>query len=299
MARGSWCICAVATLIDGKAIAAKVRAGVRDGVLALVGSERGGGEPPGLAVVLCGVDPASQIYVRNKGKAAGEVGIKVFDHTLPETTTQAELMALVGRLNEDPRVDGILVQMPLPAHLDAKRVMRAINPWKDVDGFHPQNMGLLALGDPRFVACTPAGVMVLLEEIGCKVAGADAVVIGRSTTVGRPMALLLTAADATVTLCHSKTRDLAAVVGRADIVVAAIGRAELVKGAWIKPGAVVIDVGMNRPVGGKLCGDVEFAEAEKRASAITPVPGGVGPMTIALLLQNTLTSARRRSDRVR
>jgi len=296
----------VATLIDGKAIAAKVRAGVRDGVLALLGSERGG-EPPGLAVVLVGVDPASQIYVRNKTKAAGEVGIKVFDHTLPETTTQAELMALVGRLNEDPRVDGILVQMPLPAHLDAKRVMRAINPWKDVDGFHPHNMGLLALGDPRFVACTPAGVMVLLEEVGCKVAGADAVVIGRSTTVGRPMALLLTAADATVTLCHSKTRDLAAVVGRADIVVAAIGRAELVKGAWIKPGAVVIDVGMNRPVagagagagGGKLCGDVEFAEAEKRASAITPVPGGVGPMTIALLLQNTLTSARRRSDRAR
>ena len=296
----------MATLIDGKAIAAKVRAGVRDGVLALLGSERGG-EPPGLAVVLVGVDPASQIYVRNKTKAAGEVGIKVFDHTLPETTTQAELMALVGRLNEDPRVDGILVQMPLPAHLDAKRVMRAINPWKDVDGFHPHNMGLLALGDPRFVACTPAGVMVLLEEVGCKVAGADAVVIGRSTTVGRPMALLLTAADATVTLCHSKTRDLAAVVGRADIVVAAIGRAELVKGAWIKPGAVVIDVGMNRPVagagagagGGKLCGDVEFAEAEKRASAITPVPGGVGPMTIALLLQNTLTSARRRSDRAR
>jgi len=296
----------VATLIDGKAIAAKVRAGVRDGVLALLGSERGG-EPPGLAVVLVGVDPASQIYVRNKTKAAGEVGIKVFDHTLPETTTQAELMALVGRLNEDPRVDGILVQMPLPAHLDAKRVMRAINPWKDVDGFHPHNMGLLALGDPRFVACTPAGVMVLLEEVGCKIAGADAVVIGRSTTVGRPMALLLTAADATVTLCHSKTRDLAAVVGRADIVVAAIGRAELVKGAWIKPGAVVIDVGMNRPVagagagagGGKLCGDVEFAEAEKRASAITPVPGGVGPMTIALLLQNTLTSARRRSDRAR
>ncbi len=296
----------MATLIDGKAIAAKVRAGVRDGVLALLGSERGG-EPPGLAVVLVGVDPASQIYVRNKTKAAGEVGIKVFDHTLPETTTQAELMALVGRLNEDPRVDGILVQMPLPAHLDAKRVMRAINPWKDVDGFHPHNMGLLALGDPRFVACTPAGVMVLLEEVGCKIAGADAVVIGRSTTVGRPMALLLTAADATVTLCHSKTRDLAAVVGRADIVVAAIGRAELVKGAWIKPGAVVIDVGMNRPVagagagagGGKLCGDVEFAEAEKRASAITPVPGGVGPMTIALLLQNTLTSARRRSDRAR
>jgi methylenetetrahydrofolate dehydrogenase (NADP+) / methenyltetrahydrofolate cyclohydrolase len=288
----------VATLIDGKAIAAKVRADVRDGVLALLGSERGG-EPPGLAVVLVGQDPASQIYVRNKGKAAREAGLLVFDHTLPATTSQGDLLALVEQLNRDARVDGILVQMPLPAGIDPRRVMRAVSPWKDVDGFHPENLGLLVQGEPRFVACTPAGVMVMLEESKTPIAGVHAVVIGRSNTVGRPMALLLTAADATVTVCHSKTRGLDAIVRSADIVVAAIGRAELVKGDWIKPGATVIDVGMNRTPAGKLLGDVEFAAASERAAAITPVPGGVGPMTIALLLKNTLASARRRGERPR
>ncbi len=287
----------MATLIDGKAIAAKVRADVRDGVTALVGRELGG-PPPGLAVVLVGEDAASQVYVKGKTKAAREAGIAVFDHKLPATTSQSELMTLVRSLNQDPAVDGILCQLPLPAHIDSRRVMRAIDPWKDVDGFHPENMGYLALGEPRFVACTPAGVMRMLEEVGAKVAGADAVVLGRSTIVGKPMAMLLTSADATVTVCHSKTKDLANVVRRADIVVAAIGRAELVKGDWIKPGAIVIDVGMNRDATtGKLCGDVEFAKAAERASAITPVPGGVGPMTIAMLLANTLTSARRRSER--
>jgi methylenetetrahydrofolate dehydrogenase (NADP+)/methenyltetrahydrofolate cyclohydrolase len=252
------------------------------------------GVVPGLAVVLVGDDPASQVYVRGKTKAAREAGVEPFDHHLPATTSQQELLALVGRLNRDPAVDGVLVQLPLPAQIDASAVIEAIDPGKDVDGFHPENVGRLWSGAPRFVPCTPLGVMRLLAEAGTTVAGARAVVVGRSNIVGKPMAALLLAAHATVTLCHSRTADLAAEVGRADVLVAAIGKAELVRGAWIKPGATVIDVGMNRRPDGKLVGDVEFTAAAERAGAITPVPGGVGPMTIAMLLANTVASAQRR-----
>jgi methylenetetrahydrofolate dehydrogenase (NADP+) / methenyltetrahydrofolate cyclohydrolase len=250
---------------------------------------------PGLAVVLVGDDPASQVYVRNKTKACAEAGLRTFDHHLPADTAEAALMDLVAQLNANPDVDGILVQLPLPPQIDSRKVLLAVDPAKDVDGFHPDNLGRLLLGEPRFVACTPFGVMKLLEEGGARLAGAQAVVLGRSNIVGKPMAVLLTAADATVTICHSRTRDLAAEVGRADIVVAAIGKAEMVRGAWIKEGAVVIDVGTNRLPSGKLVGDVEFAAAAERAAAITPVPGGVGPMTIAMLLTNTLLSAERRA----
>jgi methylenetetrahydrofolate dehydrogenase (NADP+)/methenyltetrahydrofolate cyclohydrolase len=280
-----------AEIIDGKAIAARIRAQLTEEVATL----KGRGVQPGLAVVLAGDDPASQIYVRNKTVACAEVGFRTFDHRLPATVTEGELLALVERLNRDPQVDGILVQIPLPAGIDARRVLLAIDPTKDVDGFHPDNLGRLLMGEPRFVACTPLGVMRLLQEARTPLAGADAVVIGRSNIVGKPMAALLISADATVTICHSKTRDLAERIGRADIVVAAIGRAELVAGEWIKPGATVIDVGMNRRADGKLVGDVAFAAAAARARAITPVPGGVGPMTIAMLLSNTLTSARARA----
>ena len=252
------------------------------------------GIKPGLAVVLVGDNPASQVYVRNKAKACREAGIEAFDHPLPKDTSLAALLALVAELNADPRVDGILVQLPLPPQINAERVLLAISPEKDVDGFHPDNVGRLWSGQPRFVPCTPLGVMRLLKESGAQVAGADAVVVGRSNIVGKPMAALLLAADASVTVCHSKTHDLPQVVARADILVAAIGRAEFVRGAWIKPGATVIDVGMNRKPDGKLTGDVEFAAAAERARAITPVPGGVGPMTIALLLENTVRSASRR-----
>jgi methylenetetrahydrofolate dehydrogenase (NADP+)/methenyltetrahydrofolate cyclohydrolase len=214
---------------------------------------------------------------------------------LPATVGEAELLALVERLNRDPEVDGILVQLPLPPGLDARRVLLAVSPLKDVDGFHPDNLGRLLMGEPRFVACTPLGIMRLLEEAHTPLAGADAVVLGRSNIVGKPMAALLVSADCTVTLCHSRTRDLAERVRRADVVVAAMGRAELVEGDWIKPGATVIDVGTNRRADGKLTGDVAFAAAAERARAITPVPGGVGPMTIAMLLSNTLESARRRA----
>jgi methylenetetrahydrofolate dehydrogenase (NADP+)/methenyltetrahydrofolate cyclohydrolase len=280
----------MALIIDGKAIAAKVRAEVAAEVARL--KERG--VQPGLAVVLVGEDPASQVYVRNKAKACRDAGLAAFDHALPAATPEAELLALIARLNADPRVDGILVQLPLPPPLDAERVTEAILPDKDVDGIHPDNVGRLWSGRPRFCPCTPLGVMRLLAESQTPLVGAEAVVIGRSNLVGKPMAALLLAANATVTLCHSKTRDLAAVVGRADVVVAAIGRAGFVRGEWIKPGATVIDVGINRLPDGKLAGDVEFAAAAARARAITPVPGGVGPMTIALLLENTLRSARRR-----
>jgi methylenetetrahydrofolate dehydrogenase (NADP+)/methenyltetrahydrofolate cyclohydrolase len=216
-------------------------------------------------------------------------------HRLPADSSQAAVVELVRRLNADPNVDGILVQLPLPAGIDARRVLLTIDPAKDVDGFHPDNIGRLLLGEPRFIACTPFGVMKLLEEAGAALSGSHAVIVGRSNIVGKPMAALLITADATVTVCHSKTRDLPELVGRADVLVAAVGRPEMVKGAWIKPGAVVIDVGMNRMPNGKLLGDVEFAAAAERASAITPVPGGVGPMTIAMLLSNTLASARTRA----
>jgi methylenetetrahydrofolate dehydrogenase (NADP+) / methenyltetrahydrofolate cyclohydrolase len=280
----------MAQILDGKAVAAKVRAEVAVEAAAL----RARGVEPGLAVVLVGEDPGSQIYVRNKTKAAREAGIEVFDHKLDASTGEAELLALVGRLNVDPRVDGILVQFPVPKQIDAIKVQHAIAPEKDVDGLHPESAGRLWGGQPRFVPCTPLGVMRLLAEGNVKLDGADAVVIGRSNLVGKPMAALLLNANATVTLCHSRTRDLAAIVRRADVVVAAIGRAELVKGDWIKPGAAVMDVGMNRGEDGKLRGDVEFAAAAERAQVITPVPGGVGPMTIAFLLANTARSARRR-----
>jgi methylenetetrahydrofolate dehydrogenase (NADP+)/methenyltetrahydrofolate cyclohydrolase len=273
--------------IDGKAIAAAVRGEVAAAVRAA-----GGGRPPGLAVVLVGEDPASQVYVRNKEKAAAEVGIATFDHRRDASITQAELLALVEQLNLDERVDGILVQLPLPRHLDATAVLDAIRPDKDVDGFHADNLGRLAQGRPRFVAATPKGCMRLLASAGVALAGKHAVVLGRSNIVGRPMALLLLNADATVTICHSRTPDLAAEVGRADVVVAAIGRPRFVPGAWIKPGAVVIDVGINRGADGGLCGDVDTDAAASRAAAITPVPGGVGPMTIACLLENTLAAFR-------
>jgi len=286
---------ASAKVLDGKAIAARIRGDLARQVAALTSR----GVQPGLAVVLVGEDPASQIYVRNKTKACAEAGIRTFDHRLPATTRKEELLALVGRLNADPQVDGILIQLPLPAGLDSREILPAVDPRKDVDGIHPENLGRLVMGEPRFVACTPLGVMTLIQETGLPLAGAEAVVVGRSNMVGKPMAALLTAADATVTACHSKTRDLAAAVSRADVVVAAVGRAEMIRGAWIKPGAVVIDVGINRGADGKLRGDVEYAAAAARASAITPVPGGVGPMTIAMLLVNTVAAAKGRATPLR
>jgi methylenetetrahydrofolate dehydrogenase (NADP+)/methenyltetrahydrofolate cyclohydrolase len=281
----------MAQIIDGKAIAREVRAEVARTVTEL-GLR---GVVPGLAVVLVGDDPASQVYVRNKHKACAEVGITAFDHRLPAATSGAELLALIGRLNADPTVDGILVQLPLPAHLDSRPILEAIAPEKDADGLHPVSIGRLWMGQPGPVPCTPAGVMRLLAAAGTPLVGADAAVIGRSNLVGKPMVALLQAAHATVTLCHSRTRDLAGVVGRADVVVAAIGKAEFVRGAWIKEGATVIDVGTNRQADGKLVGDVEFVAAATRARAITPVPGGVGPMTIAMLLANTVAAAARRA----
>ena len=280
-----------AKIIDGKALAARIR-----GELAIEAkqlSERGC--QPGLAVVLVGEDPASQIYVRNKTKALADAGFRCFDHHLPAATSEEALLNLVQSLCNDRTVDGLLVQLPLPRHIDSKRILLSIDPAKDVDGFHPENLGRLLIGEPRFIACTPYGVMKLIEEAGTSLRGANAVVVGRSNIVGKPVAVLLTAADATVTICHSKTRDLPGIIGSADILVAAIGKAEMIRGAWIKPGATVIDVGTNRLANGKLVGDVEFAAAVERAGAITPVPGGVGPMTIAMLLANTLESARRRS----
>lgn len=276
-----------ATILDGKALAARIRGEVRARVERL--AQRG--VTPGLAVILVGGDPASQVYVRNKLKAATEVGVASFDHTLPATTTQAELLDLVARLGQDARVHGILVQLPLPPHIDNTAVLDAMMPEKDVDGFHPDNIGRLAQSRPRFVAATPKGCMHFLAESGIELAGARAVIVGRSNIVGRPMALLLTNASATVTVCHSRTRDLADEVARADVVVAALGRPRAIRGEWIKPGAVVIDVGITRGDDNKLIGDVDFAGAVERAAAITPVPGGVGPMTIACLLENVVSAA--------
>ena len=280
-----------AKIIDGKALAARLRGTMADEVKQLVARS----VRPGLAVVLVGDDPASQIYVRNKTKALAEAGFACFDHHLPTDTAEDKLLGLIADLNADRAVDGILVQLPLPKHIDSKRVLLAIDPAKDVDGFHPENLGRLLIGEPRFIACTPFGIMKLIEEAGTAVRGATAVVVGRSNIVGKPVAVLLTNADATVTVCHSKTKDLPAVIASADILVAAIGRPEMIRGSWIKPGATVIDVGTNRLPTGKLVGDVEFAAAVERAGAITPVPGGVGPMTITMLLANTLESARRRA----
>ncbi|HLL02842.1 MAG TPA: bifunctional methylenetetrahydrofolate dehydrogenase/methenyltetrahydrofolate cyclohydrolase FolD [Myxococcaceae bacterium] len=277
----------MAQLIDGKAIAARVRAEVKADVERLKASR---GLTPGLAVVRVGEDPASKIYVTGKKKAAEEVGFNSWEHHQDASITQAELLEVVRKLNEDPAVHGILVQLPLPKHIDAEAIITAVKPEKDVDGFHPFSAGNLSLGKPGLRPCTPFGVMRLLKEAGCDPAGKRAVVVGRSNIVGKPMALILLQADATVTICHRKS-DLPREVGMADILVVAVGVAELVKGAWIKPGAVVIDVGMNRKADGKLVGDVEFQSASERASAITPVPGGVGPMTIAMLMRNTVIAA--------
>jgi methylenetetrahydrofolate dehydrogenase (NADP+)/methenyltetrahydrofolate cyclohydrolase len=277
-------------VIDGAAIAAKLRGEVATTAAGL----RARGITPTLAVVLVGDDPASAVYVRSKTKAAREAGVEPRDHKLSASTTQAELLALVESLNRDPEVDGILVQMPLPKQIDTDAIIRAIDPAKDVDGLHPLSLGYLAGGKPRFVPCTPKGGMRLLREVNVDPAGKRAVVLGRSVLVGKPIAYLLANANATVTMCHSRTRDLADEVRRAEIVIAAIGKAELVKGDWIREGAVVLDVGINRTAEGKLVGDVEFAAAQQRASAITPVPKGVGPMTIACLLENTVEAAERR-----
>ncbi len=275
-------------IIDGKGIAAKVRAEVADQVKDLTRN----GLVPGLTVVRVGDDPASAVYVRGKRKACEEVGMRSVEHHLPATVSEADLLALIARLNGDPETHGILVQLPLPEHIDESRVLDAISPAKDADGFHPVNVGALWLGKPAPRPCTPAGVMRLLQEAGVDPKGKRALVIGRSNIVGKPMAAMLLERHATVTLAHSRTADLAGEVGRAEILVAAIGKAEMVKGDWVRPGATVIDVGMNRRDDGKLCGDVAYAEAATRAGAITPVPGGVGPMTIAMLLVNTLDLAR-------
>jgi methylenetetrahydrofolate dehydrogenase (NADP+)/methenyltetrahydrofolate cyclohydrolase len=283
-----------AAIIDGKAFAEALRARV---AVAAADFTAAAGRAPGLAVVLVGEDPASSVYVRAKGKATEAAGMASFTHRLPADTTQDSLLALVRRLNADPLVDGILVQLPLPAQIDEQAVIAAIDPAKDVDGFHPLNAGRLASGLTGFVPCTPLGCLMLLKDRLGDLAGLDAVVIGRSNIVGKPMALLLLAESCTVTVAHSKTRDLPALVRRADIVVAAVGRPEMIRGDWIKPGATVIDVGINRIDAGegktRLVGDVAFAEAVDIADAITPVPGGVGPMTIAVLLRNTLVAAHR------
>ncbi|MGH7042707.1 MAG: bifunctional 5,10-methylenetetrahydrofolate dehydrogenase/5,10-methenyltetrahydrofolate cyclohydrolase [Acetobacteraceae bacterium] len=276
-----------ARIIDGKAVAAALRAEVAGRVAAL-------GFQPGLAVVLVGEDPASAVYVRTKDRAAAAAGIAARTIRLPATVGEAALLAEVARLNADPAVDGILVQLPLPRGIDPAHVVAAIDPAKDVDGFHPLNVGALAAGQPGLVPCTPLGVMRLLAAAGVRLSGTRAVVLGRSAIVGRPLAALLLAADATVTVAHSRTLDLRAECRRADLLVAAVGRAELVRGDWIAPGATVIDVGINRGADLRLVGDVAFAEAVAVAGAITPVPGGVGPMTIACLLENTATAAVRR-----
>lgn len=280
--------------LDGKAMAAMLRAEVKRDVAILADK----GIKPGLAVALVGSDPASHVYVKGKVKACAEVGIESTLLELPETTTQAELDALIDRWNADDAVDGILVQLPLPKHLNATSVVDRISPSKDVDGFHPHNLGLLAAGRPGLVACTPAGVMRMLSvygnAYGWTPAGKRAVVLGRSITVGKPMALLLINANATVTVCHSRTPDIASRIAEADLVIAAAGSKQLVKGAWIKPGAVVVDVGIHRNDDGSLCGDVEFEIARLRAGALSPVPGGVGPMTIAQLMRNCADAAAAR-----
>jgi methylenetetrahydrofolate dehydrogenase (NADP+)/methenyltetrahydrofolate cyclohydrolase len=287
-----------AKIIDGKAIAAGIREEIAAGVDKLVGS---GGPRPGLATVLVGEDPASHTYVRMKRKACKELGIESFGHELPMDASQDEVETLVKNLNADPNVHGILVQLPLPSGLDEEAILRAISIEKDVDGFHPINIGRLAQKgrDPLFVPCTPAGCIILLKKAGAELSGARAVVVGRSNIVGMPAALLLVKENATVTICHSRTQDLPGVCREADVLIAAIGRAEMIRGDWIKPGAYVIDVGTNRvddpsvERGYRLAGDVAFDEAVEVAGAITPVPGGVGPMTITGLLQNTLRSAQR------
>jgi methylenetetrahydrofolate dehydrogenase (NADP+)/methenyltetrahydrofolate cyclohydrolase len=287
-----------AAIIDGKAFAAALRSQVADAVPAFAAAA---GRKPGLAVVLVGEDPASQVYVRSKGKATVEAGMESFERKLPESSSQADLVALVEELNADDRVDGILVQLPLPSHMDDKAVIAAIDPAKDVDGFHVANAGRLAVGEKSLVPCTPFGALALLKHQLGDLSGLEAVVLGRSNIVGKPMAQLLLQQNCTVTIAHSRTRNLPEVVRRGDIVIAAVGQPQLVRGDWLKPGAVVIDVGINRIVVDaegrtRLVGDVDFDSASRVAGAITPVPGGVGPMTIAVLLRNTLVAAHARAS---
>ncbi len=279
----------MATIIDGKAIAAKIRSEITEEVTRL----KAQGVTPGLAVVLVGEDPASKVYVSMKEKACQEAGMFSDEYKLHTETSEADLLALVDRLNNDPRIHGILVQLPLPGHINTEKVLEAISPAKDVDGFHPYNVGRLVVGKPLFQPCTPYGVMVMLREAGVELAGKEVVVVGRSNIVGKPVAFMCLQQNATVTLCHSRTRDLAEKVRSADVLIAAVGKPEMIKGEWVKEGAVVIDVGVNRVGEKKLVGDVEFGAAAERAAAITPVPGGVGPMTITMLLHNTMESAKR------
>ena len=276
-----------AKIIDGKSLAAAVRASVGPAIEQLAAR----GRRPGLAVILVGDDPASRIYVRNKVRACEETGLRWELHEYPAGVDEATLLARLAELDRDARVHGILVQLPLPAHLDTQRVLAAISPSKDIDGFHAQNLGALVSGKPGFVPCTPAGVMRMLESEGVPLAGRHAVVVGRSNIVGKPAALLLLQRDATVTICHSKTVDLAAITRRADVLIAAVGRTRLITAEMVKPGACVIDVGTNRLADGKLCGDVDFAAVKDVAGWITPVPGGVGPMTVAMLISNTVRAA--------
>jgi len=278
----------MAQIIDGKAIARKIRGEIATETQRLAAQ----GVRPGLAVVLVGENPASKVYVSMKEKACSDVGIFSDEYTLPDTTEEAELLALIDKLNHDPKIHGILVQLPLPKHMDDSRILEAISPDKDVDGFHPFNMGRLIIGKPVFQPCTPFGIMVLLKESGIDLKGKEVVIVGRSNIVGKPVAFMCLQQHATVTICHTRTVDLPAKIGAADILIAAAGKAEMVRGEWIKEGAVVIDVGVNRLPDNRLVGDVEFAAAARRASHITPVPGGVGPMTITMLLQNTLQSAQ-------
>lgn len=282
----------MAQIIDGKAVSRAVRARVAQETLAL----KEQGVTPGLAVILVGEDPASQVYVRNKEKACAEVGFYSEKYTLPADTTQAQLNALVDELNAKKEINGILCQLPLPPHLSDKEVIARIDPAKDVDAFHPENVGAIMIGDYRFLPCTPAGVMELIRSTGTDLTGKRAVVLGRSNIVGKPMAALLTQADGTVTLCHSRTPELAEITRQADILVSAVGKGNCVTASMVKDGAVVIDVAMNRNDAGKLCGDVDFDAVEPKASYITPVPGGVGPMTRAMLMENLLTAARNHLD---
>ena len=280
-----------ARIIDGKSIAEELKREVRSGTDAL---EQRGLRRPGLAVVMVGNDAASAVYVRNKRRACQETGILSAAHDLPQSTSEQELLALIDRLNADPAIDGILVQMPLPRHVASVAVLERIDPAKDVDGFHPYNVGRLAQQMPLVRPCTPYGIILLMERVGLEIRGRDAVVLGRSNIVGRPMALELLMKSATVTICHSATRDLATHIGAAEILIASVGKPAFVRGAWIRPGAVVIDIGINRLNDGRLVGDVAFEEALERAGHITPVPGGVGPMTVAALMKNTLDAALRR-----
>lgn len=279
----------MATIIDGKAVAREIQKQIKEEI---EGLKRRWGMVLGLGVVLVGDDPASHLYVRNKEKACKEVGIRSQEHLLPASVSEKELLSVIHSLNRDKQIHGILVQLPLPAHIRSDKILEAVSPLKDVDGFHPVNQGLLLLGAEGLKPCTPLGIMKLLDSIGCDPKGKNATVVGRSNIVGKPVALMLLARHATVTLCHSRTAQLKDEVSRADILVVAIGKAGLVRGDWIKPGAVVIDVGSNRLPSGKFVGDVEFEGAKERASWISPVPGGVGPMTICMLLFNTLRAAK-------